>query len=194
MNLKSNSKRLSLITFTVLLALGFQSTKICSQNTTIIFDTKANVTIDISKEIDNTFTRTLEDKINTNEAGNCVYRWDVNDYQFVQCSFYDGGKIYFPIKEGSNLTIKYNGDGQVEFAGTDKEEIEFYNSRKESNRLFMNSSFFFPNESSYKDYTLFIKEQYSALTNSLDSLVSQETISTQFSDIQKMTLTSSFAV
>ncbi len=78
-----------------------------AQNTTIVFKAKANTTIGISKEIDNTYTRSITDEINTDSTGSCIYSWDVNDFQFVSCSFPDGWSAFFPIKQGSHLTITY---------------------------------------------------------------------------------------
>lgn len=155
------------------------------QNTTIVFNTKANATISISKEIDNTYTRLITDEINTDSTGNCIYSWNVNDFQFVGCSFPDGWSAFFPIKKGSHLTITYKGEGQFEYEGADKAEIEYYNSRKEINRFFMNSSFDFPAESGFENYSLFVKKHYSELSDTLDSLVAENAISPKFSDIMK---------
>lgn len=172
-------------TLSLFLALFFCTLGAFSQNTTIVFNTKPNTTIGIAKEIDNTYAGTLTDQINIDATGNCTYSWDVNDFQFVNCSFYDGRGVFFPIMQGSHLTITYKGDGEVEFAGTDKAAIEYYNSRKESNRSFMNSSFSFPAESGYEDYSLLIEKHHSILSHGLDSLAAVNAISPKFSDILK---------
>lgn len=179
-----NNRSKSII-FAIIVCLFFDISGAFSQNTTIVFKTKENVTIGISKEIDKTFTRTLTDEINTDATGNYIYNWDVDDFQFINCYFHDGWSTFFPIMQGSHLTITYKGEGQFEFAGSGKAEIEFYNSRKEINRSFMNSSFFFPAESDFEDYSLFIQKYYSALSNTLDSLLTENTISPKFSDILK---------
>lgn len=157
-----------------------------SQNTTIVFNTKENVTIGISKEVDKAYTRTLTDEISTNSTGSCIYSWDVNDFQFVDCSFHDGRSVFFPIKEGSHLTITYKGEGQVEFSGADKSEVEYYtNGYKDIIRPFIGSLFSLPAESSSNDLSLLIEKDYSALSNTLDSLVAENAISPKFSDILK---------
>lgn len=165
--------------------LFFCISGVFAQNTTIVFNAKANATIGISKEIDNTYTRLITDEINTDSTGKVIYSWDVNDFQFVGCSFPDGWSAFFPIMQGSHLTITYKGEGEFEYAGADKAEVEYYNSRKEINRSFMNSSFLFPSESGFEDYSLFIEKHYSELSDTLDSLVAENTISPKFSDIMK---------
>lgn len=179
--------RQRLINLIIILGLFFSIPNTFSQNTTIIFNTKANTTIGISKEIDNTYTRTLTDEIITDATGNSIYSWDVNDFQFVNCSFHDGWNAFFPIMQGSHLTITYKGEGQFEFAGADKAAIEYYisDSRKELNRSFMNLSFDFPAESSYEDYSLLIEKHYSILSNKLDSLMAENAISPKFSELLK---------
>jgi thiol-disulfide isomerase/thioredoxin len=179
------SGHLRLRNLTILLALLFSMPNLFSQNTTIVFNAKPNVKIGISKEIDNTFVGTLTDEISTDDTGSCIYSWDVDNFQFIECFFHDGGSTFFPIKEGSHLTITYKGDHQIEFAGADKAEIEFYNSSKEINRSFMNASFFFPAESDFEDYSLFIEKHYSALSNILDSLTTENVMSPKFSNILK---------
>ena len=177
--------RQRLINLTTIGGLFFCISGAFSQNTTIVFNTKANSTIGISKNIDETYTRTLIDQINTDATGSCIYSWDVNDFQFMGCSFYDGWNAFFPIMQGSHLTITYKGEGQFEFAGADKAEVEYYNSRKEINRSFINSSFSFPAESGFEDYTLFIEKYHSELSKTLDSLLTKDAISPKFSDVLK---------
>ncbi|MDR1504972.1 MAG: hypothetical protein LBT43_21180 [Prevotella sp.] len=173
------------INLIIIFGLFFCISDAFSQNTTIVFNAKENVTIGISKEIDNTYTRTLTDKINTYATGSGIYSWDVDDFQFVSCSFHDGWTAYFPIMQGSHLTITYTGEGQFKFEGVTKAEVEYYNSRKEINRSFMNSSFSFPAKSSYEDYSLFIEKYHSALSNTLDSLITENIVSPKFSNILK---------
>lgn len=153
------------------------------QNTTIVFKTKPNTTICINKEIDNIYTSNITDIINIDVTGSCTYSWDVNDFQFMSLSFHDGWSAFFPIMQNSHLTIIYKGEGQCEFEGANKAEIEYFNSRKDINRSFMNSSFDFPVESSFEDYLQFIEEYDSSLSNTLDSLVGKDLISPRFSDI-----------
>ncbi|MBK5723086.1 TlpA family protein disulfide reductase [Dysgonomonas sp. Marseille-P4677] len=167
------------------LFLGISSA--LGQNTTIVFNTKANVTIGISKEIDNTYTSRLTDEIDTDTTGSCVYSWNLNDFQFMDCSFHDGGRAYFPIKEGSHLIIKYKGDHQIEFAGADKTEVEFYTNsyKKDIIQPFIGSLFTFPAESNFEDFSLLIEKHYSVLSDTLDCLVAEDVISPKFSDILK---------
>lgn len=180
------NNRQKLINIIISLSLSICISNAFSQNTTIVFDTKANATISISKEIDNTYTPTLTDEINTDTTGSCIYSWNVDDFQFVDCHFYDGWAVYFPIVQGSHLTVTYKGEGQIEFAGTNKAEVEYYrNGRLDITRSFMNSSFNFPAESGFEDYSLLIEKHYSVLSNSLDSLVTENVISSRFSDILK---------
>ncbi|WP_165045087.1 TlpA disulfide reductase family protein [Dysgonomonas sp. ZJ709] len=193
-NLKSISygisigrNRLKIIYFTIIGGLFFCISGALSQNTAIVFNTKENVTFDIGKEIDNTFSLRLTNQINVDATGSYIYNWDVHDFQFVDCSFYDGGSIFFPIKQGSHLTITYKGDNQIEISGTDKAEVEFYigNYKKGIIQPFIGSLFSFPPESSFEALSLLIEEHYSILSNTLDSLVSENTISPKFSDILK---------
>jgi len=188
-NTDIGNNRIRLINFIIISGLFLCISDTFSQNTTIVFNAKANATIGISKEIDNAYTRTLTDEINTDATGNHVYSWDVNDFQFMECSFHDGGKAYFPIKEGSHLTITYKGDHQIEFAGTDKAEIEYYrNDRKKDiihPYLDSLSRFYSPTESSFEDFSSLIERYDSVLSNTLDSLVAANTISPKFSDIVK---------
>ena len=175
------------INLTIIGALLFFISGASGQNTTIVFNTKQNSTIAVSKEIDNTFNHTLTDKINTDATGNYMYSWDVNDFQFVNYTFYDGGNAFFPIKEGTHLTIIYKGDNQFEFEGTDKAEVEFYTNgyKKDIARPFIESLFGFPAESGFEDFSLMIEKHYSILANTLDSLVAEKMISPKFSDIVK---------
>ncbi len=100
-------KRHRPINFIIIGILFFCISDAFGQNTTIVFKTKENVTFAISKEIDNTFTRTLTDEINTDATGNYIYNWNVNDFQFMDCYFHDGGNAFFPIKNNSQLIINY---------------------------------------------------------------------------------------
>jgi thiol-disulfide isomerase/thioredoxin len=177
--------RIRSIKLTIIGVLFFYTSGAFGQNTTIVFNTKENVMFGISKEIDNTFTHTLTDEIISDATGNCIYSWDVNDFQFVQCFFHDGGSVFFPIKEGSHLTINYKGDGQIEFAGADKAEVEFYTNsyKKDIIQPFIGSLFTFPPESGFEDFSLLIEKHYSILSNTLDSLVTENTILPNFSDI-----------
>ncbi len=167
----------------LLLLLFACITSAFSQNTTIIFKAKPNTAISIEKETDNTNIGMFTDEIYTDSTGTCTYCWDVDDFQFVSCSFYDGGSISFPIIQGSHVTITHKGEWRYEYEGTDKKAFEFFDNRKEFNRLFMETSFFFPEESGYEDYSLFIENQYSILSNSLDSLAAENAISPKFSEI-----------
>ncbi|MDR1501944.1 MAG: redoxin family protein [Prevotella sp.] len=181
------NNRQKLINIVIAFSLFICISNAFSQNTTIVFSTKANVTIGISKEIDNTFTSTLTDEINTDATGKSIYSWNVDDFQFMECTFHDGGKAYFPIKEGSHLTINYKGDGQIEFAGTDKAEAEYYTNdrKKEIVHPYLDLLFSLSPESSFEDFSLLIEKYNSALSNTLDSLVIEGTISPEFSDILK---------
>lgn len=176
---------LKLINTIILTLLSPCISSVFPQNTTIVFNTKKNSKISICKEIDNTYTRILTDEINTDSMGTAIYNWDVNDFQFMSCYFFDGWSTNFPIIQGSHLTITYKGEGQFEFTGTDKAAIEYNKSRKEFNRSFLNSSFNFPTESGYKNYSQFIEKHYSILSNGLDSLAAKNAISPKFSDILK---------
>lgn len=180
-------KRHRPINFIIIGILFFCISDAFGQNTTIVFKTKENVTFAISKEIDNTFTRTLTDEINTDATGNYIYNWNVDDFQFMDCYFHDGGNTFFPIKKGSHLTIDYKGDGQIEFAGTDKEEVEFYTNsyKKDIIQPFIGSLFTFPTESNFEDFSLLIEKHYSILSDTLDCLVAENVISPKFSDILK---------
>lgn len=177
--------RIRSIKLTIIGILFFYTSGAFGQNTTILFNTKENVMFGISKEIDNTFTHTLTEEIISDATGNCIYSWDVNDFQFVQCFFHDGGSVFFPIKEGSHLTIDYKGDGQIEFAGANKGEVEFYTNsyKKDIIQPFIGSLFTFPPESGFEDFSLLIDKHYAVLSNTLDSLVTENTISPKFSDI-----------
>ncbi len=173
------------INLTIIVGLFFCISSAFSQNTTIVFNTKENSTISISKEIDNTYTHTLTDQVNTDATGNCIYSWDVNGFQSVQCSFYDGWIVYLPILQGSRLTVTYKGEGQCEFTGTNKAEVEFNaNSyKKDIIQPFIGSLFTFAPESGFEDFSLLIEKHYSVLSITLDSLVTENTISPKFSDI-----------
>jgi len=186
-NLKSIYSKTQLINLTIIFGLFLCIPDTFSQNTTITFNTKENVTIGISKEINNTYARTLTDEISTDAKGNSTYSWDVDNYQFVECFFHDGRTAFFPIKEGSNLTITYKGDGQIEFAGTDKAEIEYYlnDYKEEVSRPFLQSLWSFPPETDFEDISQLIEKYHTVLSNTLDSLVAENVISPKFSDIIK---------
>ena len=179
--------RLRSINLAIIGVLFFYTSGVFAQNTTIVFNTKENATFGISKEIDNTFTRTLTDEINTDATGNYIYNWNVNDFQFMDCYFHDGGNAFFPIKNNSQLIINYKGDGQIEFAGTDKAEVEFYTNsyKKDIIQPFIGSLFSFPTESSFEDFSRLIEKHYSILLDTLNCLVVENTISPKFSDILK---------
>ncbi len=175
------------ITLSIIAGLFFCISNTLGQNTTIVFKTKENSKIAISKEIDNAHTSILTDEIKTDAAGNYVYSWDVNDFQFIQCSFYDGGETYFPIKEGGHLTITYKGDHQFEFAGADKAEVEYYRHQRLEQIVhpYLDSLFNFPTEAGIEDFLSFIEKYNSLFSNTLDSLVTENRISLKFSDILK---------
>lgn len=160
-------------------------TSAVSQNTTIVFKAKPNTSIHIAKEIDNTYIHILTDTVYTDSAGTCTYSWDVNDYQFVSCSFYDGGSINFPILQGRRVTITHKGEWKYDYDGIDKQDYEFHNYRKGFNYDFLNSSYFFPVESGYEEYSLFIDNQFSILSNSIDSLAAVNMISPKFTEITR---------
>lgn len=159
---------------------------IFAQNTTITFSTKANSMVSISKEIDNTYTPTLIDSITTDSTGNYTYIWNVEKFQFVNCSFHDGVSIFFPIREDSHLTIRYNGDTNFEFTGRDMDEIEYYtNGYKNITRPFVGAVLSFPSESSYEDFSTLLEEYYTMLSHDLDSLIIENKISSHFAEIVK---------
>lgn len=167
-------------------SLSFSITGTLAQNTTIIFHTKGNSRISISKEIDNTYS-SLSNQVNADDTGRCIYSWDVHDFQFIECTFYDGGSIFFPIKEGSQLIITYKGDFQAEVIGADKTEVEYYrNDYKDIiTRPFMISLANFSEQSSLGDVLLLIKKYNSLLSKTLDSLVIENNISPKYSKIIK---------
>ncbi len=179
--------RLKSINLAIIGSLFWGVSCVFAQNTTIVFHTKENSKVEISKEIDNTYNNSLTDQINADNTGNCIYSWDVYDFQFIECTFYDGGSLFFPIKEGSHLTVIYKGDFQAEIIGADKTEVEYYrNGYKDIiTRPFMISLATLSTESRFEDVLLLIKKYDSLLSKTLDSLVAENKISPRFSKIIK---------
>lgn len=179
--------RLRLINLVIIGGLFFCISGAWGQNTTIAFKTKANTEIEISKEVDNTCTYMITDQIHTDDSGNCIYNWDVNNFEFMDCHFHDGGNAFFPIRKGSHLTIDYGGCNQFEFAGTNKKEVEYYtnNYKEDITRPFLGSLFTFPAQSGFEDLSLLIDTYSSLLSGTLDSLVADDAMSPMFSTIVK---------
>lgn len=179
------NNHLRLINLTIIGSLFFCISSALAQNTTIVFHTKGNSRIDISKEIDNTYNSSLTNQINADSTGNCIYSWDVNGFQFIECTFYDDGSIFFPIKEGSHLTITYKGDFQVEISGADKAEVEYYRNEYKDiiTRPLMIASATLPTESNIEDISILVSKYNTLLSNTLDSLATIKTISPKFSNI-----------
>ena len=180
------NKPLGLINPVIIVILFFCISTSSAQNTTIVFHTKGNSRIDISKEIDNTYS-SITNQINADSTGNCIYSWDVNDFQFIECTFYDGGSIFFPIKEGAHLTITYKGDFQTEISGADKTEVEYYRNEYKDiiTRPLMIASATLPAESNIEDISILVSKYNTLLSNTLDSLATINTISPKFSKIVK---------
>lgn len=176
-----------IINLAIFSSLCFCISNAFGQSTTIVFKTKENAILSISKEIDNVFTDIVIDECRTDAAGGYTYKWNVNDFQFVTCTFHDGSKTSFPIKEGSNLTITYKGDRPIEFTGAGSAEIEFYTKsyKKYIVQPYLNSLFGFPAKANFDELSLLIERSVSALSNALDSLVAEKAISVEFTDYMK---------
>lgn len=176
-------------TLTIFLGLFFCISGAFAQNTTVVFNTKENTTIGIGKEIDNAFipNRISNEQIKTDATGKAVYSWDVDGFQFVDFSFYDGRAIYFPIEQGSHVTITYKGDGEVEFAGEDKAKIDYYLNGYKKGILqpFLGSLSELSDESGYEGISLLVEKYNTQLSNTLDSLETEKTISPKYSGILK---------
>lgn len=178
-------KHCRLISIAVL-ALFFCLPNLVGQNTTIIFDTRENSIIGISREIDNTKTG-LMDEIQTDAAGNYIHSWDVNDFEFISCTFSDGGIAHFPIIEGTHLTITYKGGSQLEFRGKSKAGAENYLHDLKKNIIHPYltglGNFKSAESKNVEDIALLIEKYENALSTEMDSLVAEEMVSAKFSEI-----------